>query len=98
MTIKLDVGAYPIPPGEFLEEDLAARGLTMDEAAEGIGITVDELLCLLKGDALLTEALAGQLAAFLGSPVHIWLGLEEDYRAALAKRAAILAQREARAG
>lgn len=94
MATDYDITAYPIPPGKTLEEELAFRGIYMPEAAHALGISTDHLLDLLAGDAALTNELAVSIEAYLDIPAYLWTGLEEDYQAALAKKARLDAERQ----
>ena len=85
----------PIPPGEILEEELEARGMTRNELAALMAIdpqTIDEVI---RGEKAIDPETAVELANALGIGAHYWLGLEADYAAALgAKGAQTEAKRE----
>jgi addiction module HigA family antidote len=91
------ISAYPIPPGAHLEEELEERGIPPADFARDIGISGDEMDALLAGDCTLSMALAAKLERALGLSAKLWLGLEADYRAALATCEAILRERSAQA-
>ena len=74
----------PIPPGEILEEELEARGMTRQDLAIRMSAdprTIDEII---GGERAIAPEIAVKLANALGIGARYWLGLEADYRAALA--------------
>ena len=73
-----------IPPGEFLEEEIEARGLSREALASGLGLTVqaiDEIIC---GERAITPKTAVGLDEFLGLAALFWLNSEARYRLTLA--------------
>ena len=75
----------PIPPGEILEEELEARGMTRRELAARMATdarTVDEII---RGEKAIDAETAVKLANVLGIGVHYWIGLEADYAVASAR-------------
>ena len=76
-----------IPPGEFLKEELEARGMTQKQLAERMGRPVQMVNELCQGKKELTARTALDLERVLGIAAHIWLGLEADYRLKLARAA-----------
>jgi HTH-type transcriptional regulator/antitoxin HigA len=75
-----------IPPGEYLEEVLDELGMTKDELARRMSRPASKLSPIFKGDKAITPETALQLEMVVGVPAHIWLGLEGEYRLALARR------------
>jgi len=72
-----------VPPGEFLGEVMSALGITEDEVARRVGLSVAELSQIFKGRKVITPATATQLETAVDVPANIWLGLESEYRLAL---------------
>ncbi len=82
-----DVGTDAIvPPGEILEEELAARNMTQKELAERMGRPVQSINEIIRGKRALTPATALDLERVLGIEAGLWVLLEGDYRLALARR------------
>ena len=85
MAIKtVHLSNLAIPPGEFLEEEIEARGLSRDSLAAGLGLTVqdiDEIIC---GERAITPKTAEGLDEFLGLAALFWLNSEARYRLTLA--------------
>ena len=85
MAIKtVRLSNLAIPPGEFLDEELEARGLTREELSAGLGLpveTVNEIIC---GERAITPQTADGLNDFLGLDTLFWLNMEASYRLTLA--------------
>ena len=77
----------PIPPGEVLAEEIAARGITLPELAARIGRplwVVDEII---RGKQAIDRDTAIPLSeAVDGIDADFWRGLETRYRMALARQ------------
>jgi len=69
-----------IPPGETLAEELEARKMTQTELARQMGRPIQAVNEIVRGKKEITARTALQLEDVLGTPAHVWLGLESDYR------------------
>ena len=88
----------PIPPGEILEEELKARGMTRNELATLMATDPQTIGEIVRGEKAIDPETAVKLANALGIGAHYWLGLEADYAAALgANGAQTETKRESRA-
>ena len=76
-----------IPPGEFLQEHLDDLGISQAEFARRIGRPRQVVNEIVRGKKAITAETALDLEAELKTPAHVWLGLEQEYRLALARRA-----------
>jgi len=76
-----------IPPGEFLQEHIDDLGISQAEFARRIGRPRQVVNEIVRGKKAITADTALDLEAALGTPAHIWLGLEQEYRLALARKA-----------
>ncbi len=76
--------AYPdiaIPPGEYLEEEIEARGLSQKELASRMGRPVNAINEIINGKKAITAETALQLEAVMPEiPARFWLNLETDYQ------------------
>ena len=76
--------AYPdvaIPPGEYLAEEVAARGLSQKELARRMGRPVNAINEIVNGKKAITAATALQLESVMPEiPARFWLNLETDYQ------------------
>ncbi len=75
----------PIPPGEVLEEELEARGMTQKELAVRLGTPAHSINEIIKGEKSITPDTAVMLEKALGIHAQFWTNLEIDYRLTLAR-------------
>ena len=75
-----------IHPGELLAEEIEARGMTQRELALAMGRPPQLISEIVRGRRGISAETALQLEAALGTAAHIWVGLDGDYRLALAQR------------
>ena len=75
-----------ISPGEILEEELAARGMTQKELAQQMGRPAQSINEMIRGKRALTAETALDLERVLGIEAGLWVRLEGDYRLALARQ------------
>ena len=73
----------PIPPGEILEEELEARGMTQKELAARLGRPAQAINEIIKAKKAITPHTAIGLGKVLGISAQFWISLEADYRMAL---------------
>ena len=74
-----------IPPGELLEEEIEARGMTQRDLAREIGRPAQAVNEIIKGKKRITADTALDLEAALGTPASLWLNLESNYQLTLAR-------------
>jgi HTH-type transcriptional regulator / antitoxin HigA len=76
--------AYPniaIPPGEFLLEEIQARGLTQKELARRMGRPLNAINEIINGRKAITAETALQLEEVMPEiPARFWLNLETDFQ------------------
>ena len=86
--------AYPnvaIPPGEYLAEEIEARGMTQKELARRMTRPLNAINEIVNGKKAITAETALQLEEVMPEiPAKFWLNLEIDYQIskALMKRRA----------
>lgn len=85
----------PIPPGEILEEELEARGMTRQDLAIRMAADPRTIDAIISGEKAIDTETAVELANALGIGAHYWLGLEADYVAAWARNETTAASRAA---
>lgn len=76
----------PIPPGEYLAEVIAVKGITQAELARRLARPIQAINEIIKGEKAITPATALQLERALDVPAHIWTGLESRYQLIKARR------------
>lgn len=81
-------GPYPaarpdwrVPPGQTLAEHMEIHDQSVQDIANGTGLTPDTVRDLVEGRTELTEAVAQRFERVTGIRAVMWLRLEEDYRA-----------------
>lgn len=74
-----------VPPGEYLQEVLEEVEMSQAELSRRLGRPVQAVNEIVKGVKAITPESALQLQQVLPVPAHVWTGLEEAYRLALAK-------------
>ena len=73
-------------PGEILEDELKARGLSAHRLALELGVPPTRIAALVKRRRSVTPETALRLAAYFGGSPKVWLRLQADYDLALAER------------
>ncbi len=88
--------AYPdiaIPPGEYLAEEIEARGMSQKELARRMGRPLNAINEVINGKKAITAETALQLEEVMPEiPARFWLNLETDYqlaRAVIKKRSQV---------
>ncbi len=76
----------PIPPGEILEEELEARGMTQKELAARLGRPAQAINEIIRAKKAITPETAIGLGRVLGIEAHYWTNLEANYRMTLARQ------------
>lgn len=74
------VPAEVFSPGEYLSDELLARGWSQTDLAEIIGRPVPLVNQVIKGRRNITPDIARDLSAALGTSAMFWLNLEAAYR------------------
>ena len=74
------------PPGGLLAEELEARGMTQRELALRMGRPPQAISEIVRGRKAITARTAIEIERALGTPAYVWVGLEAQYRLALARR------------
>jgi addiction module HigA family antidote len=73
-------------PGEYISEELEARGWTQDDLARILGRSLPAVNKIISGKAPLTPEIAAEVGAALGTSAEVWLNLEAAYRLARSNR------------
>ncbi len=72
-------GMRPVHPGEILREELEALGLSASELAEALGVPVNRVTMILKGQRSVTADTALRLARYFGTTPQLWLNLQKSW-------------------
>lgn len=76
---------YAIPPGTILQLELAERGISQAELASRAGLSPKHVNQVIKGVVPLSAEMALALERVLGTPSHVWNGLEAAHRGAVVR-------------
>ncbi len=76
--------ATVFPPGDFIREELEARGWTQSQLARILGRPTQTVNLIINGKKEITTSTAVALGAALGTSPAFWLNLETAYRLAQA--------------
>jgi antitoxin HigA-1 len=89
----------PSHPGRLIKSDIDALGLTVVEAAAGLGISRQQLHSVIAGRSGVTPEMAVRLEKALGSTADTWLRMQMNYDLAQirARASSIKVKRLARA-
>ena len=69
----------PSHPGRLIKSDIDALGLTVVEAAAGLGISRQQLHSVIAGRSGVTPEMAVRLEKALGSTADTWLRMQMNY-------------------
>jgi len=72
----------PCHPGLLVKADLEAMGLTIAEAAKGLGVTRQQLYRVINGECAVTPEMAVRLEKAIGSTADMWLRMQMNYELA----------------
>jgi addiction module HigA family antidote len=75
-------------PGEFLSEEMEARGLKQVELAKELGLSKTEINLVVNGKRGITVPLAINLERVLGVSAETWMNLQIKYEIFLVKKKA----------
>ncbi len=81
-------GMRPVHPGEILQEDLDALGMSPAEFARRIEVPANRIAGILKGRRSVTGDTALRLGRFFGTSRQFWLNLQKLYELRLAGQSA----------
>ena len=94
--MKMNKVAEIFSPGEFLFEELEARGWTQIELAEILGRPTALVSGIITGKRQITPDTAIQLGDALGTGAELWMNLESQYQLSKVKASSNLVARKAK--
>jgi antitoxin HigA-1 len=74
-----DAMKNPPHPGELVGDNLAELGVTVDDAADALGVSSQELRDVVSGRAPITPQMAVRLEKALGSTADTWRRMQIMY-------------------
>jgi antitoxin HigA-1 len=69
----------PPHPGRLIKDEIEALGLSVAQAAEGLGVTRQQLYRVIKGDCAITPEMAVRLEQGVGSSAAAWLTMQMNH-------------------
>jgi HTH-type transcriptional regulator/antitoxin HigA len=72
--------AEAFPPGEFIKDELEARGWTQEDLAEITGMASPVISNIINAKRALSPDVASNLAAAFGTTAQFWMNLETSYQ------------------
>jgi len=96
MSIDIRNVAEAFPPGEFIKEELEARGWSQEDLAEIVGRQSSIISGLVNGKRSVSSDIASDLAAAFGTTSQFWMNLETAYQLFMENRASEVVERKAR--
>jgi addiction module HigA family antidote len=69
----------PPHPGNGIKHDLDVLGVTIAEAAKGLGVTRQQLYNVINGKSTITAEMAVRLEQAIGSTADTWLRMQANY-------------------
>jgi antitoxin HigA-1 len=75
----------PVPPGEILRDVLGRREILPFALAAAMGVHVNRITAIIRGERAITADTAIRLGLALGTSPDLWLGLQDAYDLALAR-------------
>jgi addiction module HigA family antidote len=83
----------PCHPGELIKADIEELGLTLVDAAKGLGISRQQLHSVIAGRASVTPEMAVRLELAFGSTADTWLRMQMNYDLARIRKQTINVKR-----
>lgn len=80
----------PAHPGTLVRDNIDELGLTVSEAAEGLGITRQQLYRIIKGQHGLTPEMAVRLEQAFGGSADSWLRMQMNFDLAKVRNGAAI--------
>ena len=69
----------PSHPGRLIKADLEELGISIAEAAEGLGVTRQQLYRVINGTSAVSPEMAVRLEKAIGSTADMWLRMQMNY-------------------
>lgn len=96
MDVDIRNVAEVFPPGEFVKDELEARGWTQEDFSEITGLASSMISTIVTGKRSISSDVASILAAAFGTTSQFWMNLETSYQLFMAKHADESVARKAR--
>lgn len=78
----------PPHPGRSIKDDIEALGLSIADAAAGLGVTRQQLYRVVRGTSAVTPEMAFRLEKAIGGTADTWLAMQMTYDLAQVRKRA----------
>ena len=78
----------PAHPGDLVKANIDELGLTVAEAATGLGVTRQQLYNVIRGKSVVTPEMAVRFEQAFGGTADTWLRMQLNYDLALVRQRA----------
>lgn len=72
-------GMRPVHPGEVLRDELDALGMSANALSKALGVPVNRITAILKGQRGVTANTALRLARYFGTTPQVWMNLQKTW-------------------
>ena len=87
----------PPHPGRLIKDEIDELGLSVAQAAEGLGVTRQQLYRVINGECSISPEMAVRLERGIGSSAAAWLKMQMNYDLSqIQHRAAVMAVKKLR--
>jgi addiction module HigA family antidote len=69
----------PAHPGALVRDDIEELGLSVAEAAAGLGVTRQQLYRVIRGESAVSPEMAVRLERAFGGTADMWLRMQANY-------------------
>jgi antitoxin HigA-1 len=76
----------PPHPGRLLKADIEALELSIAEAAEGLGVTRQQLYRVTNCESAISAEMALRIEKAIGGSADLWVGMQKSYDLAQARK------------
>ena len=77
--MNVSSGMRPVHPGEILREELEELGLSANALSKELGVPVNRVTMILKGQRGVSADTALRLARYFGTTPQLWLNLQKTW-------------------
>ena len=75
----------PAHPGRLIRDNIEELGLSVADAAKGLGVTRQQLYKVIKGDSAVTPEMAVRMEKAFGGSADAWLRMQMNFDLARAR-------------
>ena len=69
----------PAHPGQLVRDDIEQLGLSVADAAKGLGVTRQQLYRVINGESAISPEMALRLEKAIGGTADLWMQMQVNY-------------------